>query len=147
MASFHFFAFFFTFCLDAALDMMYTPIMVTKYSVDLKREREILAGLLREREETEIKIARQKKRVAALAELCEESEFAEQAIDLNLGGLTDVCRTAMRAARKEWMSIAEIQETVSELGFPLNQYKAPAASITTTVNRLVDAGEVEAKRG
>ena len=40
------------------------------------------------------------------------------------------------------MTIAEIQQAIKELGFPLDKYKAPTASITTTVNRLVDADEV-----
>lgn len=112
------------------------------YRNDLHEEREKLAQLLKSQEEMEVKIARQKKRVAALAELCDESEFTDQVLDLELGGLTDVCRTAMRGSRKEWMTIPEIQEAVKELGFPLHTYKAPAASITTTVNRLADAGEV-----
>jgi hypothetical protein len=117
--------------------------MPTKdYRDDLKQERETLAKLLGEREEIEVKIARGKKRIAALAELCDESEFAEQVMDLDLGGLTDVCRTVLRASRKPWMSISEIQEAIKELGFPLDQYKAATASITTTVNRLVDGQEV-----
>src|SRR5208283_5985031 len=64
--------------------------------------------------------------------------------DLDLGGLTDACRTVMRGSRKAWMTIAEIQEGLRELGFPLKDYKAPTASITTTVNRLAEpeVGEV-----
>jgi hypothetical protein len=117
--------------------------MVAKdYRDDLKQERETLANLLQQREEIEVKIARGKKRIAALAELCDESEFAEQVLDLDLGGLTDVCRTVLRASRKTWLTIPEIQEAIKELGFPLDQYKAAPASITTTVNRLVDGKEV-----
>jgi len=112
-----------------------------KYIDDLKHESQTLAQLLRDREEIEVRIARQRKRVTALAELCDESEFG-QPFDLDLGGLTEVCRTAMRASRKEWMTIAEIQAAIKELGFPLDKYKAPAASITTTITRLVDAEEV-----
>ncbi len=115
------------------------------YKHELERHRAQLAELLADREDVEVKIARLKKKVAAFAELCDESEFAD-GIDLDLGGLTDVCRTAMRASRKAWMAIADIQKIVEELGFPLDQYKAPAASITTTVNRLHDAGEVEVDR-
>jgi hypothetical protein len=117
-------------------------MMVSKHRDDLTQEREKLAQFLREREQIETKIAHQKRRVAALAELSDESEFADALLDLDLGGLTDVCRTAMRASRKEWLTIAEIQEAIKELGFPLHQYKAAGASITTTVIRLVDAGEV-----
>jgi hypothetical protein len=116
------------------------------YRGELKKHRAALALLLAEREDVEVKIARLKKKVAAFAELCDEGEAVDPAIDLDLGGLTDVCKTAMRASRKEWMTIAEIQKTVEELGFPLEQYKAPAASITTTVNRLADSEEVEVDR-
>jgi hypothetical protein len=114
---------------------------------DLRQEGETLAKLLRERDDIEIKIARQRKRVSALAELCDESEFGDNPFDFDLGGLADVCRTAMRASRKEWMTIAEIQAAIKELGYPLDKYKAPAASITTTINRMVKEEEVRiAKR-
>ncbi len=109
---------------------------------DLRSECDELAKDLRERDALDVKIARHKKRIAALVELCDESEFGEQPFDFDLGGLTDVCRTAMRASRKEWMTTAEIQSAVRELGFPLHKYKAPAASITTTVNRMLSDGEV-----
>ena len=121
-------------------------VVSRNYRDDLKRERETLGRLLRQREETEIKVARTKKRIAALAELCDESEFAEQVLDLDLGGLTDVCKTVLRASRKGWMTIPEIQEAIKELGFPLSEYKAPTASITTTLNRMVGETVVVDKR-
>ena len=45
-------------------------------------------------------------------------------------------------SRKEWLNTGEIQRALKELGFPIDTYKAPNASITTTVNRLVDDGYV-----
>jgi hypothetical protein len=123
--------------------------MASDYRKDLQLAREELANLLVSREQTEIEIARQKRKVAALVELCGEGEGDEPTniavvrAGLELGGLTDACRTAMRSSRKQWMTISEIQEALKELGFPLDKYKAPTASITTTVNRLVEAGEVE----
>ncbi len=113
-----------------------------KYMDDLKQEAQTLAKLLREKDDLDVRIARQRKRVSALAELCDESEFGDKPFDFDLGGLADVCRTAMRASRKEWMTIAEIQAAIKELGYPLEKYKAPAASITTTVNRMVETEEV-----
>jgi hypothetical protein len=115
---------------------------------ELEKEQRVLEQLLKDQEAIEAAIARAKRRVAACKELLDDTETGElvSKIDLDLGGLTDVCRTAMRASRKEWMTTAEIQQAVKELGFPLNDYKAPAASITTTVNRLVDAGEVAVDR-
>lgn len=103
-----------------------------------------LARLLRERERIEVEIARQRRKVAAWAELC--GGGLTDANDPGLGGLSDACRTALRASRKEWMTASEIQTALKELGFPLEKYKAPAASITTTVNRLAESGEVVADR-
>lgn len=122
--------------------------MTPTHQEELLKAREELAALLRKKEEIEITIARQKRKVAAWSELCDESEIGDgatealESLGLDLGGLSDACRTAMRASRKEWMTITEIQETLKELGFPLDKYKAPTASITTTVNRLADAKEV-----
>jgi hypothetical protein len=108
---------------------------------DLKDATETLAKLLQQRDDLEITIARQRKRAAALAELCDESEFGKP-FDFNLGGLTEVCRTAMRASRKEWMTIANIQQAIKEIGYPLDKYKAPTASIMTTINRMVNDDEI-----
>jgi len=122
--------------------------MSPDHKKELLKAREELADLLGKREEIEVAIARQKRKVAAWSELCDESEIGDpvndalEALGLDLGGLSDACRTAMRASRKEWMTIAEIQATLKELGYPLDKYKAPTASITTTVNRLADSGEV-----
>ena len=127
---------------------MLLGMRTSEYTKELQKAREELAELLRKREETEVEIARQKRKVAAWAELCDEGEVTEssnallQLLGMDLGGLTEACRTAMRASRKEWMTINEIQELLKELGFPLDKYKAPVASITTTVNRLVEGKEV-----
>ncbi len=126
--------------------------MASNYQNDLRLSRDELADLLRERERIEIEVARQRRKVAALAELCDEGTGDEPANSiamrdgLGLGGLTAACRTAFRASRKERMTIAEIQKVLKELGFPLAKYKAPAASITTTVNRMVEAKEVEIEK-
>jgi len=125
-------------------------MVADEHKHELQKAREQLAEMLRKREEIEVAIARQKRKVAAWSELCDESEFSENnllnLLGFDLQGLTETCRTAMRASRKQWMTIAEIMETLKELGFPLERYKAPAASVTTTVNRLVDAGEVEVSK-
>jgi len=43
----------------------------------------------------------------------------------------------------EWMTTADIQVALRELGFDMGRYKAPHASIMTTVNRLADGGNSE----
>jgi hypothetical protein len=126
---------------------MYSPHIMA--DIDTKRQlnkaRQELADLILKREQIEIEIAKQKRKVAAWAELCDESEVAD-AIDLDLGGLADACRTVLRASRKEWMTVADIMGALKELGFPLDKYKAPAASVTTTVNRLAEDHEVVVDR-
>ena len=52
----------------------------------------------------------------------------------------------MRSSRKVWLTITEIQAGLKEIGFSLEKYKAPYASITTTVNRMVEGGEVVTER-
>jgi hypothetical protein len=112
----------------------------------LDKERKKLAELTALRERIEIEIAKTKRKVAAWAELCEECDTAGPPIDLDLGGLTQACITALRGSRKEWLNTTEIQAALKELGFPISQYKAPNASIATTVNRLVDDGVVVADK-
>ena len=112
---------------------------------ELEKAAEKLKHLFEQREQIEVEIARQQRKVAAWAELCNDSAYTE-ALDLGLGGLSHACRTALRASRKGWMNTTEIMTALRELGFPLQKYKAPMASITTTVNRLVEAGEVDVNR-
>lgn len=110
-----------------------------QYRRDLQEAQKELARLVDESEKIETQIARTKRRIALLAELSGEDATAP---DLDLGGLTDACETALRASRKEWMNTTEIMSALKELGFPIANYKAPMASITTTVNRMVESGEV-----
>jgi hypothetical protein len=120
--------------------------MATDYQKDLKQAQQELADLLASREQTEIEIARQKRKIAALIELCREDDDFTDSTPLDLGGLTEACTTVLRGARKNWMNIAEIQLALTELGFPIRNYKAPVASISTTVNRLVEDGVVVADK-
>jgi hypothetical protein len=122
---------------------VYSPlVMVTNYQKDLQSAKDKLAELLVNKEHIEVQIARQKRRVAALAELCNADEASESEVDLDLGGLTEACTTVLRGTRKDWLNISEIQTALKELGFPIHTYKAASASITTTVNRLVEDGVV-----
>jgi hypothetical protein len=107
---------------------------------ELEKARSVLTDMLLQQEQLAIAIAKQKSRVAAWAELCNDSDVAEAPIDF--GGLSDSCRVVLRAASKEWLNVAEIQEGLKKLRFPLDEYKSPSGSIMTTVNRMVDSGEV-----
>lgn len=117
-----------------------------KYRKDFDEAKQCLDDLLKQREELEVSIAKQKRKVAALAQLCEDNEGIAVDPKLDLGGLTDACRTVLRASRKEWMTIGEIRTALEDIGFPIHKYRAIAASITTTVNRLVEAHEARDAR-
>ncbi len=121
---------------------------------ELKQAINELANLLNKKELIESEIAKQRRKVAAWQELCATDD--DNALDvgliacgnafmdsvLDLGGLTEACRTVLRGSRIEWMTITEIQSELKQLGFALEKYKAPAASITTTINRMVESKEV-----
>ena len=113
----------------------------SQYKRDLKMAQESLALLLEQREEIETQIARAKRKIALLSDLADDGGKSE-ALDLDLGGITEACTTVLRASRKEWMTAGDIQAALREMGFSLERYKAPASTITTTVNRLAEAGKV-----
>jgi hypothetical protein len=113
---------------------------------EIEKEQKEIERLLELKEQTEVAIARAKRRLAAWMEILDDTESGELVPELGLGGLTDACRTVLRSSRKQKITVAEIQADLRKLGFPLDEYKAPAASITTTVNRLEEAGEVSADR-
>lgn len=122
--------------------------------VDIKHELQEairdLASLLDDKQHLEVQIAKQRRKVAAWEALIEtddeespvgiapENLFAEQ-------GLSDACRTVIQG-QSGWMTLYEIRLGLQAIGFDLTKYKAVEASIATTVNRLVDAGEVIADR-
>ena len=126
--------------------MLLSMTIEDQYRRDLNEAQKHLDDLLRQREKLEVLIAKQKRRISALAELCEDERSTIQPAIVELGGLTEACITALRASHKDGISVAEIQNTLKELGFPLKEYKAPLASITTTVNRLVESGVVKTFR-
>ena len=112
---------------------------------ELVREIAALSVMLREREAIEVKIAKQRQRVAALQVLTapEDETEDESPAMADIEGLTDACRTVLRGSTKGWMTTAEIQRSLRELGFPLEKYKAPHASILTTVNRMTEGDNPE----
>jgi hypothetical protein len=112
----------------------------------LEKERKKLAALMLEQERVAVEIAKTKRRMAAWAELGEENDVALPPLDLDLGGLTEACMTVLRGSRKEWLNTGEIQRALKELGFPIDTYKAPNASIATTVNRMAEDGVVVADK-
>lgn len=116
--------------------------MAQGYKVELERERVGLAELLRQREALATKIAKQQTRVAALAALCEASEEIDDMTEMDLGGLTNACRTAFRAAGNKGLMPTEVRGALERLRFPTQTHKNILASIHTVIRRLEDAGEI-----
>jgi hypothetical protein len=112
------------------------------YKGDLERERKQLADLFQKREELATKIAKQQTRVAALAALCEASEEVDKMTEMDLGGLTNACRTAFRAAGNRGLMPTEVRGALERLRFPTNTHKNILASIHTVIRRLEQAGEI-----
>jgi hypothetical protein len=116
--------------------------MPRTYKAELEQERKVLGELLREREELETKIAKQQTRVAALAALSEQSEEVDDMAEMELGGLTNSCRTAFRAAGNRGLMPTEVRGALEQLRFPTRSHKNILASIHTVIRRLEQAGEI-----
>ena len=117
--------------------------MVSEYKDDLQEARERLVELLRKREMLEVDIAKQQSNVAALATLADESEETDEVLEMNLGGLTSACRIALRAAGKKGLTPREVRKALTNLHFPIGEYKNPLASIHTVLKRFVKSGEAK----
>src|SRR5260370_5455421 len=116
--------------------------MPRTYKAELEQERKVLGELLREREELETKIAKQQTRVAALAALSEQSEEVDDMAEMELGGLTNACRTAFRAAGNRGLMPTEVRGALEQLRFPTRSHKNILASIHTVIRRFEQAVEI-----
>jgi len=116
--------------------------MPHEYKTELERERKALAELFRQREELATKIAKRQTRVAALAALCEESEELDKMTEMDLGGLTNACRTAFRAAGNRGLMPTDVRAALERLRFPIRTHKNILASIHTVIRRLEKGGEI-----
>lgn len=115
--------------------------MRRRYESELKHEREQLGDLLRQREELETKIAKQLTRVAALSSLSDEGGGGKM-METELGGLTNACRVAFRAAGDKGLIPTEVRSALERLQFPIRSHKNILSSIHTVVRRLLEAGEI-----
>jgi hypothetical protein len=116
--------------------------MAHEYKAELERERKVLGELLRQREALATKIAKQQTKVAALAALCDASEEIDDMTEMDLGGLTNACRTAFRAAGNKGLMPTEMRGALERLRFPTQTHKNILASIHTVIRRLEKAGEI-----
>lgn len=117
--------------------MSNTPV-TKNYKSDLEEALRDLLSMVTQRETLETRIAKQKKRIAALYELVETDEGSLAIFGL-VEGITDACRIVLRAAEKP-LVVSEIRDRVQTLGLP--QQANLLASVHTTLKRMKDAGEV-----
>jgi hypothetical protein len=109
----------------------------------VQEARDRLTELFKQREVLDIAIAKQQRRVAALAALVDESEESDQILDLNLGGVTDAVRGVLRGAGPTGLTPIEIRKRLIQMYFPVNEYKNFMASLGSILKRLVKSGEVK----
>ncbi len=114
-----------------------TPV-TNNYITDFREAVGELMTLASEKEELETRIAKQKKRVAALYELVQTDEDSLALFGL-VEGITDACRVVFRAAEKP-LSPAEVRDRVQALGLPPQANLL--ASVHTTIKRMKEAGEI-----
>jgi len=129
----------FTFLLlDIVVGIMSNTPVTKDYISDLKEALSQLLLMASEREQLETKIAKQKKRVAALYELVQTDE-GSAALSGLVEGITDACRVVFRAAERPLLPI-EVRDRVQALGLPPQANLL--ASVHTTIRRMKDAGEI-----
>ena len=109
---------------------------------ELETARQLVAHLMDSREKLDIEIAKVKRRMAALAELCDETGETDDLMELNFSGLTDACRTALQSSKRP-LSITGLRSMLEFFEFPIETYKSPLATIQTTIRRMTESGEVE----
>jgi hypothetical protein len=109
---------------------------------ELVQAREDLCQMFIAREQLEVEIARQQRRIAALTALVNESEEVDELLELNLGGLTDAVRSVFRASERSGLTPVEVRNRLSHLYFPVNEYKNFMATLHTVLIRLEKNKEI-----
>ena len=121
-------------------------MVVSEYKIDaeraLEKERKELLAMLKEEEELAIRIAKKQRRVAALATLVDDSEQSDSILGLDLYGLTNAIRTAIKSASPQGLTPGEIKTRLIQLSFPVDEYSNFRASLNNVLKRLVAAGEI-----
>jgi len=109
-----------------------------------------MARLIKENLEAQREIDSRNQEIAALQQTMKAiaplagEEAPEPAIDPEHppGGMTDSIRAILKNAC-EPLSAAEIRECLEAMGFDMNSYSNPLATIHTVLRRLTEASEVE----
>jgi hypothetical protein len=110
---------------------------------ELIAARNSLAEKLAAREQLDIEIAKEQRRIAALTALVNESEEIDELLNLNLGGLTDAVRSVFMASSSYGLIPKEVRDRLVHLYFPVNEYRNFMASLHTVLSRLNKGGEIK----
>ena len=109
-----------------------------KSKSELEQAEEKLLELLSQVDALEFQIAKQKRMIAALRELSDESEDSGPSMGL-VTGITDAIRTIVRSAEKPLFPV-EIAMRIERLGIPAQ--KNMLVSVHTILKRLAIQGDV-----
>ena len=112
--------------------------MAKAFRRELRTARTRLEAMVTECDKLQTRIARQKRIVAALTQLVGVDNDSDPATGL-VDGITDACRTALRAAEKP-LYPAEVRERILALGIP-NQGQV-LSSVYITLKRLKNSQQV-----
>src|SRR5947209_4754478 len=111
---------------------------------ELLEARKDLEQMYVELDELQVRIAKQKRVIAALTELANVDDDSAPPEGL-VKGITDACKTAVRGADGKALYPSEVRDRIKALGFP--EQKNLLASVHTVLKRLAEAGEVMEENG
>jgi len=114
--------------------------MIREYKTDLEEARERLAELLRQPESLATDIAKQQHEIADLATLADESEEADEILEMDLGCLTSACQAVLHSAGERGLTPDEVRQRLRTFHFPIDEYKSPLTSIHIVLKRLKKGG-------
>ncbi len=124
----------------------------SKYKQALKAAKEEIAGLFREREQSESRIAQLQQTIATLAMVAGHETVDGHAIPLwdlmaevnpQLAGFTESIRNVLRLEQR-FFTPTKVRDRLAVLGFDERKYPNLLPSIHTVLKRLAKKGEVEA---
>ena len=114
-----------------------------KQNSELQEAQERLRAMQLELGDLQVRIAKQKRRVALLTELSEMAEDSDPPIGL-VDGITDACKTAVLGASRP-LTPMEVRDAIATLGIP--EQKNLLASVHTILKRLALAQEIKEDNG
>jgi hypothetical protein len=116
--------------------------MDTNYKADAEQAQKNLQDMLSQKDELEIRIARQQRRLAALITLAENSDEETVNIDLRIGGLTESVISVLKSILPEFATPSQITIKLEQIQFPVADYKNFRGTLHTVLLRLHKSGKI-----